>query len=87
MIMGGAMLLGSAVLLGIVLIKTWRNPEPETDTQIAYAEPIHPPAMPLWVEDFKIWNLVILGLMLISFGWPIAQFFFLKTFESVPWGY
>jgi cytochrome c oxidase subunit 1 len=87
MIMGGAVLLGSAVLLGVVLIKTWRNPEPETDTQIAYAEPIHPPAMPLWVEDFKIWNLVILGLMLISFGWPIAQFFFLKTFESVPWGY
>ncbi|BCX81794.1 cytochrome c oxidase subunit I [Methylomarinovum caldicuralii] len=88
MIMGGAVLLGSAVLFGVILWKTWRNTEIETDLEIAYAEPIHPPeSLPAWAESLKAWNLVILGLMLISFGWPIAQFFFLKTFESLPWGY
>ncbi|GAB4358332.1 MAG: b(o/a)3-type cytochrome-c oxidase subunit 1 [Methylohalobius crimeensis] len=88
MIMGGALLLGSAVLFGYILLKSLRNPSPQVDLEPNYADPIHPPRdMPAWVENMRIWNVIVAGFMLVSFGIPILQFFFLKTYDSVPWGY
>ncbi len=88
MIMGGAVLLGSAILFGYILVKSLGNPVTATDLEPAYAQPIHPPRdLPAWVENIKLWNVVIAVLMLLSFGWPILQFFFLKTYDSIPWGY
>jgi cytochrome c oxidase subunit 1 len=34
-----------------------------------------------------VWNLVILLLMLVNFGYPIAQFFLVKTYDAIAWGY
>ncbi len=88
MIMGGAVLLGSAILFGYILVKSLGNTVAATDLEPAYAQPIHPPrGLPAWVENLKLWNVVIAALMLLSFGWPIVQFFFLKTYDSIPWGY
>jgi len=88
MIMGGAVLLGSAILFAYVLVKTLGAPIPATETDPAYADPIHPPKdLPSWVENIKLWNLVIGTLMLLSFGYPVLQFFLMKTYDSIPWGY
>ncbi|SJM88999.1 Cytochrome c oxidase subunit 1 [Crenothrix polyspora] len=90
MIFGGLILLGSACLFIYNLAKTQLNPAPtEAFTQqIEYAESIHPvKELPEYLNDFKLWNRVIAVLMLISFGVPILQFFFMNTFGSPGWGY
>ena len=43
--------------------------------------------MSLWLNNFVPWNLLILGLMMLSYGWPILQFFVLKTYNPTAWGY
>ncbi len=89
MIFGGLILLGSACLFIYNLAKTQLNPVTEEFTQqIEYAEPVHPvTALPEYLNDFKLWNKVIAVLMVISFGVPILQFFFMDTFGSPGWGY
>lgn len=90
MIFGGLILLGSACLFIYILAKTQLSPAPaEAFTQqIEYAEPIHAVKdLPEYLNDFKLWNKVIAVLMLISFGVPILQFFFMDTFGSPGWGY
>ena len=89
MIIGGLVLLGSACLFVYNLYKTQFSPATEAFTEtIEYAEPIHSVnALPEYLNDFKLWNKVIAVLMLISFGMPILQFFFMDTFGSSAWGY
>jgi len=89
MIFGGFVLLGSACLFIVILVKTQLQPSSEAfEPAIEYAEPIHPvTALPEYLNDFKLWNKVIAVLMAISFGVPILQFFFIETFGSSAWGY
>jgi len=89
MIMGGLVLLGSACLFFYILVKTQFSTSSETFTaDVEYAEPLHKVKdLPEYLNDFKLWNKVIAGLMLISFGLPILQFFFMDTYGSSPWGY
>jgi cytochrome c oxidase subunit 1 len=55
---------------------------------IEFAEAAEPVGrVPAFLNGFGVWNVVILGLMLANFGYPIAQFFFSKTYGSVGWGY
>ena len=56
--------------------------------EVEYAEPLHDiGTLPEYLNDFKLWNKVMAVLMLISFGIPILQFFFLDTYDSSAWGY
>lgn len=89
MIVGGLIMLGSACLFVYNLAKTQLNSTTETyKGEVEYAEPIYPVTrLPEFLNDFKIWNWVIAAAMLISFGYPILQFFFMDTFESSGWGY
>jgi len=89
MIFGGLILLVSACLFIYVLFKTQTHQSTEKfEQQIEYAEAIHPVAtVPVWLNDFKLWNKVIAVLMAISFGYPILQFFFMDTFGSSAWGF
>jgi cytochrome c oxidase subunit 1 len=89
MIFGGLILLGSACLFIYNLAKTQLVSSSDVFTQqIEYAEPIHPvESVPEYLNDFKLWNRVIAVLMVISFGVPILQFFFMDTFGSPGWGY
>jgi cytochrome c oxidase subunit 1 len=88
MILGGAVLLGSALLFAYILWKSQVEPAKEEALEIEYATYPDPGAQvhPL-LNGFKVWNLAILGLMIVNFGYPILQFFLVKTFGSVTWGY
>jgi cytochrome c oxidase subunit 1 len=89
MIVGGLIMLGSACLFVYNLAMTQLNRTAETYAgKVEYAEPIYPVTnLPELLNDFRIWNWVIAVSMLISFGYPILQFFFMDTFESSAWGY
>lgn len=89
MIFGGMIMLGSACLFIYNLAKTQLHPGNEAFTgEVEYAAPIHAvESVPEFLNDFTLWNKVIAGLMAVSFGFPILQFFFIKTFGSSGWGY
>jgi len=89
MIFGGLVLLGSACLFIYLLVKTQFSKGTEVfEGQVEYAEPLHEVKdLPDYLNDIKIWNKVIGVLMLISFGIPILQFFFLDTYDSSAWGF
>ncbi|MFZ4702515.1 MAG: b(o/a)3-type cytochrome-c oxidase subunit 1 [Candidatus Methylumidiphilus sp.] len=86
MILGGLVLLGSAGLFVYILFKT--QTEGAIEAQPVEETPLQSEvAVSLWLNNFVPWNLLILGLMLLSYGWPILQFFVLKTYNPTAWGY
>lgn len=89
MILGGLVLLGSACLFFYLLVKTQFSATTESfEGEMEYAEPLHEVKdLPEYLNDFKLWNKVIAALMLLSFGIPILQFFFMDTYGSSGWGY
>ena len=43
---------------------------------VAYAQAVHPPGrLPSSLNGFGLWNLLVALLMLVAYGYPIAQFF------------
>ena len=90
MIIGGVILVGSALLFLHILGMSQKRgtPDPSTVLEINYSEATRPnPSTPELLNSFGFWNLVILGLMIANFGYPIAQFFIHKTFGSSAWGF
>lgn len=90
MVVGGTVLTVSAGLFVYILAKSYRQPETGSiqADEIEYAEPLEPVTRvhPL-LNGFSVWNIALAVLMLANFGYPIAQFFLIKTFGSVAWGY
>ena len=89
MIVGGFILLGSALLFLHILGKSQKQGHPSTVSQVAYpyagtGDGWKAPAL---LNGFGFWNVVILGLMVANFGYPIAQFFLNRTFGAAAWGY
>lgn len=88
MILGGLILLGSALLFLHILGWSQRKGETGAPAEVAYAESldtcvrVHP-----LLNGFGVWNVLILVLMAATFGYPIAQFFLNQTFGSIAWGY
>jgi cytochrome c oxidase subunit 1 len=81
-------LLGSALLFLYILWNTHRHSSAEVNLAIDYAEPKKPVvALPGVLNGFTAWNIAILVLMLLNFGYPIAQFFLVKTYDATAWGY
>ena len=81
-VIGGFILLASAFLLIFVLIRSQIGeavlPEP-----LRYALAVNPPVrVPRSLNGFALWNAILLVFMLVTYGYPIAQFFVLKS--SVP---
>jgi cytochrome c oxidase subunit 1 len=86
MVVGGLVLLLSALLLIWNLYRTHQNPEREAQPQIEYAEPVHPVlTLPKPLNGFALWNWIILIYIVASYGYPIAQFFMLNTYGAFPW--
>jgi cytochrome c oxidase subunit 1 len=45
---------------------------------------VNPPkSVPASLNNVLIWNLILAVFMVLAYGWPIGQFFFLKP-HSVP---
>lgn len=89
MIVGGFILLGSALLFLHILGKSQKQGHPSTVSEVAYpyagtGDGWKAPAL---LNGFGFWNVVILGLMVANFGYPIAQFFLNRTFGAAAWGY
>jgi cytochrome c oxidase subunit I len=50
---------------------------------LRYALAVNPPKhVPAALNGFALWNMILLVLMVVAYGYPIGQFFFLKS--SVP---
>jgi cytochrome c oxidase subunit 1 len=80
---GGLILLASAALLIINLIRTQIG-ERRLVEPMRYALAVNPPQrVPASLNGFGLWNAIVLVLMIAAYGYPIGQFFFLKS-HSVP---
>src|SRR5206468_10732813 len=73
-LIGGLVLLASALLFVGNLFALHRSPA------IAVARPLYalavdpPRRVPAALNGFGLWNVLVLVLMLIAYGWPLAQF-------------
>jgi len=86
MIVGGVILLLSALMLVYNLMKTHGNAQAESNLEVEYAEALHPVLrMPPLMNGFGFWCLLVLVYMIASYGYPIAQFFLMDTYGTVPW--
>jgi cytochrome c oxidase subunit 1 len=82
-VIGGLMLLVSAVLLIVVLVRSQFRSERQLATPLRYALAVNPPKrVPASLNGFALWNSIVLVLMLAAYGYPIGQFLALKS--SVP---
>jgi cytochrome c oxidase subunit 1 len=82
-VVGGLILLISAVLLIIILVRSHFG-ERTMGAPLRYALAVNPPMrVPPSLNGFALWNAIVLVLMVVAYGYPIGQFFFLKQ-HSVP---
>ncbi len=82
-VIGGLILLISATLLIVVLVRSHFG-EREVGEPMRFAVALNPPVrVPSSLNGFALWNGIVLVLMLVAYGYPIGQFFFLKQ-HSVP---
>jgi cytochrome c oxidase subunit I len=71
---GGLVLLVSALLFVRNLAVLHRSPLPAVQRPF-YALAVHPPhRVPAALNGFGLWNVLVLVLMLLAYGYPIAQF-------------
>jgi cytochrome c oxidase subunit 1 len=82
-VIGGLVLLLSAILLLVVLVRSQLG-ERSLAEPLRYALAVNPPhQVPSPLNGFAVWNTIVLVLMVAAYGYPIGQFFFLKS-HSVP---
>jgi cytochrome c oxidase subunit 1 len=81
-VIGGAILLVSAILLIVILVLSQIG-ERKLAEPLRYALAVNPPrSVPSSLNGFALWNGIVLVLMLVAYGYPIGQFFVLKS--TVP---
>ncbi len=76
-LVGGVMLLLSAALFiwNLAQLQGARRSAPATLPAVEYSLPLHLVSrVPAVLNGFGFWNAVVLVLMLLAYGWPIAQF-------------
>jgi cytochrome c oxidase subunit 1 len=79
---GGGILLVSAVLLIFVLVRSQLGAR-RLEAPLRYALAVNPPkTVPAALNGFALWNTIVLVFMAFAYGYPIGQFFILKS--SVP---
>jgi len=82
-VIGGVILLSSAVLLIVILVRSHVGPR-QLAEPLGYAIAVNPPLrVPPALNGFGLWNAIITVLMILAYGYPIGQFFFMKQ-HSVP---
>jgi cytochrome c oxidase subunit 1 len=77
-VIGGLILLVSAVLLIVILIRSHFS-ECAVGTPLGYALAVNPPMeVPPSLNGFGLWNAIVAVLMIVAYGYPIGQFFLLQ---------
>jgi cytochrome c oxidase subunit 1 len=80
---GGLILVVSAILLVAILVCSHFG-ETTATAPLHFALAVNPPRkVPPSLNGFALWNAIVLALMIVAYGYPIGQFFFLKQ-HSVP---
>ncbi|MBV8095081.1 MAG: cbb3-type cytochrome c oxidase subunit I [Acetobacteraceae bacterium] len=87
-VVGGFILLVSALLfvrnLAARPIAREAMAPASTPNRIIYAQALHPPhRVPIVLNGFATWNVVVLVLMLAAYAYPIAQFFIIDPPRAV----
>jgi cytochrome c oxidase subunit 1 len=81
-VIGGLVLLASAILFITVLVRSQVG-ERMLQAPLRYALAVSPPAkVPKALNGFALWNAILLMFMVLQYGYPIGQFFILRS--SVP---
>jgi len=82
-VIGGLLLLVSAILLITNLVSSQLG-ELSLTEPLRYALAMNPPReVPSSFNGLALWNTILLVMMIVAYGYPIGQFFFLKA-HSVP---
>ena len=77
-VIGGLVMVLSVVLFFYVLVRSSFSPVAEFMPPVRYALAVNPPeSVPRLLNGFGFWNVILFLLVLISYGYPIGQFFFL----------
>jgi len=77
-VIGGLVMVLSVALFLYVLVRSSFSPVAEFMPPVRYALAVNPPeSVPRLLNGFGFWNVILLLLVLISYGYPIGQFFFL----------
>ncbi len=85
---GGIILALSALLFVVVLVRSHGGKSSAEAADPGWAEAIHPPLnLPKPLNGFSLWNWFLVVAMLISFGYPTLQFFFMETHNALAWGW
>ena len=78
-VIGGAILLVSTILLIVILVRSQLG-ERRVEAPLRYALAVNPPKMvPASLNGFAMWNVLVLVFMLFAYGYPVGQFFVLKS--------
>jgi cytochrome c oxidase subunit 1 len=81
-VIGGVILLLSAILLIVVLVRSQLG-QRQLAAPLRYALAVNPPKfVPASLNGFALWNAIVLVLMVVAYGYPIGQSFILRS--SVP---
>ena len=81
-VIGAVILLTSAVLFITVLVRSQVG-DAKLAEPLRYALAVNPPVrVPNSLNGFAVWNAILLVFMIVMYGYPIGQFFVLKS--SVP---
>jgi cytochrome c oxidase subunit I len=82
-VIGGFVLLASGLLLIVVLVRSQLGKRSLAEP-LRYALAVNPPqSVPASLNGFAVWNWIVLALMIAAYGYPIGQFFFMKS-HRVP---
>ena len=82
-VIGGLILLSSAILLIVILVRSQLGKKVQAEP-LGYALAVTPPVrVPPALNGFALWNAIVAVLMVVAYGYPIGQFFFMKQ-HSVP---
>jgi cytochrome c oxidase subunit I len=78
--LAGAVLMLAAALLLIVNLALMHRDRPAVDRRMQYAVAVgRPTHVPAALNGFALWNVIVAVMMLMSYGYPIGQFFWLKA--------
>jgi cytochrome c oxidase subunit 1 len=86
--LGGMLMILSALLFVVTLLRTQTNPEREADATLALSEPLEPVVhVPKLLNGFAAWNWLLLVLMALAWAYPIGQFFSMTVHKALAWGF
>jgi cytochrome c oxidase subunit 1 len=87
MVFGGTLIVIAGLMFVYNLVMTQMNKISALNTKVEYAVAIHEPLrLPNILNSLSFWNWAMLAYMIVSYGYPILQFFFIGTPGVVKWG-